>query len=286
LTLSSALELLAKAEVAERPLGHCPETQRPIYLKEGRFGTYVQMGAPDDETKQNASLLKGMTPGDVNLEVALQLLLLPRTLGPHPQTGEPVVAHNGRFGPYVKCGAETRSLLSPSSPLMVSLDEALSLLAQPKQMRGRGAPREPLRQFEVSPVTQKMVQVMDGRFGPYLTDGTTNFSVPKGVEIGEITAEQALQWLAERAAQGPSTRGRGRKKGTTTAPRKKSAPRKSASATKKGANTKGGTKKSATKKGATKKSATEQGALLKKITKGSQTAASTKRKGSKKSSSA
>ncbi|HET6879517.1 MAG TPA: type I DNA topoisomerase, partial [Pirellulales bacterium] len=137
LTVEKALEMLGQAQQAEEPLGICPDTHKPVFLKVGRFGPYVQRGRPDDEEKpQNASLLKGMTPEDVTLPVALKLLSLPRDLGPHPEgsplAGEPVVVNNGRFGPYVKCGKETRSLPAGVSPLEVTMHEALALLAEPK----------------------------------------------------------------------------------------------------------------------------------------------------------
>ena len=146
LNLEVALELLDKAKRGDEPLGLCPETNRPVYLKEGRFGPYVQLGnAQEDEKPKNASLLKGMSPQDVSLDVALKLLSLPRTVGQHPESGEAVVAHNGRFGPYVKCGSETRSLPSDLSPIDVTLPQALELLAQPKAGRGRAAPSSPCR---------------------------------------------------------------------------------------------------------------------------------------------
>ncbi len=208
LTLARALELLDRAAQAEQPLGICPETNRPVYLKVGRFGPYVQRGQPEDPEKpRNASLLRGMKPEEVDLETALRLLSLPRELGPDPQSGNVVVAHNGRFGPYVKCGDETRSLPDSMSPLSVSLDEALALLAQPKQMRRRfGAPREPLRLFEASPVTNQPIRLFEGRYGPYVTDGVTNASVPKGVVLAELTHAEATALLAARAAQGPTQR--------------------------------------------------------------------------------
>jgi DNA topoisomerase-1 len=116
------------------------------------------------------------------------------------------MAFNGRFGPYVKCGEETRSLPAEISPLDVTFDQAAHLLAQPKQHgRGRGAAKkEPLKVFEASPVTGEKVQLLDGRYGPYVTDGTTNASVPKGTSVDELTFDEALELLAARAAAGPS----------------------------------------------------------------------------------
>jgi DNA topoisomerase-1 len=165
-------------------------------------------------------------------------------LGEHPEQQKKVTAFNGRFGPYVKCGDETRSLPADVSPLEVTLEQALALLAQPKT-RGRGAAakKEPLRTFEKpSPVTEKPVQVLDGRYGPYLTDGTTNVSLRKGMTVEELTYDEALGMLADKAAQGPAPKRAGRK----------AAPKKAA----KTATTKTATaKKSAVKKSAVKKSA-------------------------------
>ena len=222
LTVEVALEMLSQAEQSEQPLGHCPETSKPVYLKVGRFGPYVQRGSPDDEEKpKNASLLKGMQPDDVTLEVALRLLSLPRELGAHPENGSPVMAHNGRFGPYVKCGDETRSLPADVSPVDVTLEQALALLAQPKAAGRRfGAKKEPLKVFGDSPLTGQPIELLEGRYGPYLTDGTTNASLPKGAVIEEVTTETALELLAARAALGPPKK-RGRRKTATAKSTKK-----------------------------------------------------------------
>jgi DNA topoisomerase-1 len=208
-TVAKAQEWLQRSAQGEAPLGICPETNRPVFLKSGRFGPYVQRGTADDpDPPQNASLLKGMAPQDVTLEVALRLLSLPRELGKHPDTGETVIAANGRFGPYVKCGNETRSLPDETSPLDLTLAQALELLRQPKASRRRfAAPREPLKTFSVSPVTHQPVRLLDGRYGPYVTDGQTNASLPKGTSPEELSFEQALELLAARAAQGPPKRG-------------------------------------------------------------------------------
>jgi DNA topoisomerase I len=223
ISLDKAMELLEGASKGDEPLGQCPESQKPVYLKTGRFGPYVQLGHQDDEEKpKNASLLKGMTVEDVTLEVALKLLSLPRTLGEHAELKEPIVASNGRFGPYIKCGSETRSLPADVSPMDVTLQQALELLAQPKQGgRGRGpaAKKEPLKTFAVSPVTNNPVQLLDGRYGPYVSDGETNASLPRESKAEELTFEQALDLLAERAAAGGSKK---RKK----APAKKAAAKK------------------------------------------------------------
>ena len=246
-TLQVALDLLEQAERGDEPLGFCPETQKPVFIKVGRFGPYVQRGSTDEEEKpQNASLLKGMLPEQIDLETALKLLSLPRDLGPHPdpENKEPVIAHNGRYGPYIKCGTETRSLPTDISPLDVTMEQAIFLLSQPKT-RGRGASKkEPLKVFETSPITEKPVQILDGRFGPYITDGTTNISLRKGMLPEEITFDEALALLAEKAAQGPVPT---KKK----AAKKKSAVKKSTS---KKAPAKKGAKKATVKKAAAKKS--------------------------------
>jgi DNA topoisomerase-1 len=214
LTLPAALELLDKAAQHEQPLGLDPQSQEPIYVRVGRFGPYVQRGRAEEGQKpQNASLLKGMQPEDVTLELALKLLCLPRTLGQHPESSEPVVVHNGRYGPYVKCAEETRSLADGLSPLDVTLDQCLALLAQPKVRRRAAASREPVQVFQSSPVTGAPVQVLQGRYGPYVTDGVTNASLPQGAAPEEISFEYALNLLKLRAERGPATfrRGAGRR---------------------------------------------------------------------------
>jgi DNA topoisomerase-1 len=216
LSVSTALEMLEHATQAEEPLGTCPQTGKPVYLKIGRFGPYVQRGNTDDDEKpQNASLLKGMQPQDIDLATAIKLLSLPRQLGVHPQSGEPIVAHNGRFGPFVKCGAETRSLPAGISPLEVTLEEALAVLAQPKAGRGAARRKEPIKVFDASPVTGQPVQLLEGRYGPYVTDGQTNASIPRNMPPQEVTLPMALELLKARAEKGPSeaaSRGRGARK--------------------------------------------------------------------------
>jgi DNA topoisomerase I len=239
LSLETALGMLESSSQSDEPLGHDPDG-KPVFLKVGRFGPYVQRGTADDEEKpKSASLLKGMNPEDVTIDVALKLLSLPRLLGNHPVSGEPVMAHNGPYGPYVKCEKEIRSLPAEVSPLDVTFEQATELLAQPK-IRGRGrggAKREPLKVFEASPVTSNPVQLLSGRYGAYVTDGVTNATLPRGTAPEELTFEYALSLLQARAEQGPSERQLKR------------------AAAKKAAATKTATKKAAPKKAAKKKAA-------------------------------
>ncbi|MBM3999297.1 MAG: type I DNA topoisomerase [Planctomycetes bacterium] len=229
LSLAAALELLERGAQSEEPLGVDPESGRHVFLRLGRFGPYVQLGGGpgDSERPKNASLLKGMEPSGVSLDVALRLLALPRSLGKHPESGESVDVSNGRWGPYVRCGSETRSLPASLSPLDISFEQALGLLAQPKARgRGRSEPREPLKMLGESPATKAPIQLLDGRYGPYLTDGETNVSLPKGMPPDEVTFEKAVDMLAGKKASGGSKkaarRGRGGKAASPRKPRGKS----------------------------------------------------------------
>jgi DNA topoisomerase-1 len=252
LDLAKALLLLEEAEQDDVPLGEDPETGKKVFKKVGRFGPYIQLGHKDDEGDEkpkNAGLMKGMSIEDVTLEVALKLLSLPRTLGVHPESKKEIIAANGRFGPYIKCESDTRSLPEDISPIDVTLEKALELLAQPKT-RGRGAPKEPLRKFDVSPVTEQEVTLLEGRYGPYVTDGESNASIPKGTEVEDVTFEQALDLLAERAARAPKKK---KKKATKKKATKKKTTKKAP------AKKKGVTKKKSTKKKTAKKSTEEVG---------------------------
>ena len=225
-TLEMALELLERAQMADQPLGTDPESGKPVFLKEGRYGPYIQLGSPDDDEKpKNASLLKDMQPEDVDLETALKLLSLPRTVGVDPKSNDEIQAFNGRYGPYIKCGSETRSLPAEVSPLDVTLEQAQEILAQPKRGRGqgRGKAKEPLKTFDKSPVTDEPIKLLDGRYGPYVTDGTTNASLPKDLAPDEVTFEKACDLLAERAAKGG-----GKKKAKKKAAKKKTTKKKTA----------------------------------------------------------
>jgi DNA topoisomerase-1 len=204
LTVERAEEILA-AGSQERELGDDPESGNKIVLRSGRYGPYVTESLPEgDESKpRTASLFKSMAPETVTFEEALKLLSLPRTLG--ESDGEEVVATNGRYGPYVKKGKESRSLTDEEQLFSVTLDEALALLAQPKQ-RGRAAAKPPLKELGNDPVSEKPVVVKEGRFGPYVTDGETNASLRAGDSVEGVTLERAAELLQARRERGPVTK--------------------------------------------------------------------------------
>ena len=174
-----------------------------MLVKNGRYGPYVTEVAEEGEKPKTASLFKSMSPETVTLEEALPLLALPRVVGVDPGDGEEVVVSNGRYGPYVKRGSDTRSLESEEQLLTITLDEALALLAQPKQ-RGRQAAAPPLREFGADPVSGKPLVVKDGRFGPYVTDGETNASLRASDEVETLTFERAVELMAARRERGPA----------------------------------------------------------------------------------
>jgi len=204
LTVDKALSLLQK-QSDERVLGTHPETMEPIVARGGRYGPYVTTQPLDgDAQPRTASLLKTMDIETVTLDDALRLLSLPRTLGTDPGTGEEITVQNGRYGPYVKRGSESRSLETEEQLFSLSFDEALARLAEPKT-RGRQAAAAPLRELGADPVSGKPVVVKEGRFGPYVTDGESNASLRKGDSVEEITIERAAELLAERRAKGPAT---------------------------------------------------------------------------------
>ena len=230
LTIERAEEILA-APSNDRVLGTDPESGLDVQVKAGRFGPYVQVGEVTEggERPRTASLFSSMEPATLTLEQALELLRIPRTVGTDPETGEDIVAHNGRFGPYLKRGSDTRSLASEDQLLTVTLDEGRALFAQPKQRRGRAA-APPLRELGTDPTTNLPVVVKEGRFGPYVTDGTTNASLRKGDVVESIGMDRASELLAERRAAGPSKKKKSAKK---AAPAKKKAAAKKAGTAKK-----------------------------------------------------
>jgi DNA topoisomerase-1 len=204
LTVDKAMELLTKTS-DERLLGQHPITAEPILVRSGRYGPYVTTQPLDGGEIKTASLFKDMSVADVTLDDAVRLLTLPRSLGTDPANGEDVTAQNGRYGPYVKRGTESRSLETEPALFTVTLDEALALLAQPKA-RGRRAAAAPLREVGVDPSTNSPMVVREGRFGPYVSDGETNASLRKGDSIEELTVDRAAELLAERRARGPATK--------------------------------------------------------------------------------
>jgi DNA topoisomerase-1 len=212
LAVDRALELVrAKAE-GPRSLGVDPATGQNVYVMNGRFGWYVQLGETPEgkkaEKPKRASLQGGMTESTVTLEEALKLLSLPRVVGLHPDDNEPIVTNFGRFGPYVKHNDEFRSLESEDDVFNISFDAALALLRAPKQSRRRGqaAQKKTLRELAKDGTTFK---VLAGRYGPYVTDGTTNASIPKGANPESLTFEQAVELLEARRNASPSPRARG-----------------------------------------------------------------------------
>jgi DNA topoisomerase I len=250
LTVPRALELLA-APSGDRELGVDPGTGQAVYLRNGRFGPYVQLGEDPNEKNapkpKRASLFKDMDPATVSLDEAQQLLTLPRTVGVDPADGAEVVVANGRYGPFVRKGDEIRSLETESQLLTVTLPEALELLSQPKRRRGQSAPKGPLRELGPDPVSEKPIVIRDGRFGPYVTDGETNASLRKGDSVEELSMERALELLQDRRDRGPA------KKSPRATTRKKPAAKTKAATTKtKAATTR---TKAGAKTGATAKSA-------------------------------
>jgi DNA topoisomerase-1 len=239
LTIDRAEELLAQGAAGPRVVGTDPETGLAVLVLSGRYGPFVQLGELDTkagkaaEKPKRASLFADMTPDSVTLEDALALLALPRVVG--TTDGMEITAQNGRYGPYLKKGNDTRSLETERQLFTVTLPEAEAIFAQPKR-RGRQS-RAPLAELGPHPESGAPVRVLEGRWGPYVTDGTTNASVPRGVVPEELDLERAVELLHERAARGPAKKKATKKK----APAKKSAAKRSAA-------TKTGAKKAAPRK--------------------------------------
>jgi DNA topoisomerase-1 len=203
-----------------RSLGVDPETGHEIVAKDGRFGPYVTEvlprppddgdGAASKKGKKPAgpkprtgSLLRTMDLETVALEDALRLLSLPRVVGVDPSTGEEITAQNGRYGPYLKRGNDSRSLATEEQMFTITLDEALRIYSEPKRRGRQAASLPPLRELGNDPATGKPMVIKDGRFGPYVTDGETNASLRKGDDVLTITDERAAELLADRRARGP-----------------------------------------------------------------------------------
>jgi DNA topoisomerase-1 len=223
LTAAKVEELLS-APSGDYTIGVDPETGLEITGKNGRFGPYVTDG------ERTASLFKTMSLDTLGLEEAVRLLTLPRVVGVDPSAEDPkaaeITAQNGRYGPYIKRGADSRSLESEEQLFTVTLDEALAIFAQPKLRGRRAAAAPPLKELGVDPVSQKPMVVKDGRFGPYVTDGETNASLRRDDSVEELTDERASELLADRRARGPAKKVA--KRAVKKAPAKKAAAKKTA----------------------------------------------------------
>lgn len=212
LTAEVAEQLIEQKQATNEELGDDPDTGMPVYRLVGRFGPFVQLGAQEEDgpKPKRASLPKGMDIEDVTLEVALSLLDLPRELGAHPDTGKPVRAGIGRYGPYVVHEKDFRSLKGEDDVLTVGFDRAMELFREPK--RGRGA-QTALREVGAHPDDGEIIKVFDGRYGPYVKHGKVNASLPKGVAPEDVSLEQALELIAARAEKMKAGKGRGRRGG-------------------------------------------------------------------------
>jgi len=212
---------LLSAPSSDRSLGPDPETGHTIMVKAGRYGPYVSVILPEgsDEKPPTASLFASMAPETLTLDQARQLLTLPRPIG--ELDGEQVEARNGRYGPYLAKGTDSRSLDAEEKLFTVTLDEARALFAQPKMRGRRGAAAPPLKELGEDPSTGKPMVVKDGRFGPYVTDGETNASLRKGDEVETLTDARAIELLADRRARGPAP-----KRAAKKAPAKKTTAKK------------------------------------------------------------
>ena len=210
LTLQKAIEILETAKQVPDSLGEDPATGLSVYVKQGPFGPYVQLG--ENGGKKNkpkmASLMPTMSPDSITLEDALRLLSLPRILGANPKTGEEVIATRGRFGPYVQCGKESRSFKYDAySPLDITLEQALELLGKEKSAGNRGGRRGPetIRVIGKAPAGQT-IEIKNGRYGMYVTDGKINATIPKDIQHEDITLEQALNWIDAKGDTGAAKR--------------------------------------------------------------------------------
>ena len=220
LTPAKAQELVDAPVGGDRVLGQNPENGRDIVVKDGRFGPYLEEVLPEEEPPaepaapakrgakkpvapkpRRASLFKSMSPETIDLDTALKLFSLPRTVGVDPESGTPITAQNGPYGPYIKKGTDSRSIAGEEMIFDITLEQALEIYSQPKYAN-RAATS--LKEFEADPVSGKPIRIKDGRFGAYVTDGTTNVTIPKGQTPDDITFEIAVQMLADKRAKGPA----------------------------------------------------------------------------------
>ena len=236
LTPDKARELIDAPVGGDRVLGQNPENGRDIVVKDGRFGPYLEevlpepaeapteapkkRGAKKEEAPKprRASLFKSMSPETIDLDTALKLFSLPRVVGEDPESGEVITAQNGPYGPYIKKGRDSRSIGSEEQIFDITLDQALEIYSLPKYAN-RAATS--LKEFEADPVSGKPIRIKDGRFGAYVTDGTTNVTIPRGQTADDITFEIAVEMLADKRAKGPAPKRTTRRTTTRKAPAKK-----------------------------------------------------------------
>ena len=230
LTIDLARELLAKPVGEERELGLNPETSRMIVVRNGRFGPYVTEVLEDDAPKsvkpRTASLFSSMSIDSITLEQALELMSLPRVVG-QDVDGVEITAQNGRYGPYLKKGSDSRSLESEDQIFSITVEEAEAIYAQPKQ-RGRAAAKPPLKDLGADPASGRAMIIKEGRFGPYVTDGEINATLRRGDDIETITSERAAELLADKRAKGPAPKKRAAKRTQGAAAASTSAPKQAA----------------------------------------------------------
>ncbi len=196
LNISEAESALKKKAEGPQEITTHPETGETVVLKDGRFGPYLQCG---DKMK---SLLPGMSPEDVTAETAQFIISLPKELGSHPESGEVITADIGRYGPYIRCGKESRSVNLPDTLVDLGLERAIELFAT-KSSRGKPAV---IKELGIDPETKTAIEVKDGRYGMYVTNGKINATLPKATNTEELTLEKALQLIAEKKAKGPAKR--------------------------------------------------------------------------------
>jgi DNA topoisomerase-1 len=225
LTMELVEELLKRASAGPRVLGTDPTTGEKVLVLNGRFGPFVQLGEIEDGSKEKpprASLFETMTPETVTLDEAIALLSLPRVVGVDAE-GNEVTAQNGRYGPYLKKGTDSRSLETEDQIFTLTMEEAETIFAQPKRRRNQRQ-KPPIAELGAHPESGAPVRVLDGRYGPYATDGTTNATIPRGTDPASVTLDEAVALIRDRAAKGPARKKPARKKKATT--KKKASPRK------------------------------------------------------------
>jgi len=263
LTIERAIEFI-EAPSGDRELGDDPVSGMAVFVKNGRFGPYVQLGEIDDDPDgkpKRASVFKSMDPAEIDLETALKLLELPRVVGQHPEDGTTITVHNGKFGPYLTKESteegkkpETRNVPTEEALLTITLDECVELLKQPKR-RGRAEPKPPLAELGVDPFSGNKMVIKDGRFGPYVTDGEANASLRKGDTIEEMTDERAAELLMmRRERSGKIVMEDGKQ---VWIPDKKASKKKKATKKKAASKKKATKKKAAAKKATAKKSSSQ-----------------------------